>query len=432
MSNKYRYLVYALIISLIIGIKALIVIYKINQQKADARVINVAGRQRMLSQNITKHASFIQKHSKTYNNRYSSSQLAALVKQFEKAHYYLDSINREDFQINSIDSILKSAQSDVLNIKKFSEKLITSENETKGEYYLNKISEAEVSFLPKMEKIVDHFEKNAASKVFNTKSILLWLTIAAILVIIIEFVVFMRPFFDRIVVNNKLLKEQNIKLADFAQITSHNLRAPVSNLMLLKDMWAGLKTAEEKEHIFDKIETSINHLSETLDVLVNVLIINSSDNTQLQEEVNIEKVLTNTLESLKYQIDETNARILVDLKSKKLVCNKVYLESVFLNLISNAIKYSAIERTPEILVKSTQTGSKIEITVSDNGIGLDLERHRQKLFGLGKKFHRNTDSKGFGLFMTKNQVEAMGGEVFVHKNETQGMTFGVKLNNGLR
>jgi len=99
-----------------------------------------------------------------------------------------------------------------------------------------------------------------------------------------------------------------------------------------------------------------------------------------------------------------------------------------LNLISNAIKYKSPERTPEIVIKSDYIDGETILTVQDNGLGIDLTRHAKNLFGLRKTFHRHAEAKGLGLFITKTQIEAMGGEIRAESAVDVGTTFTIIFN----
>jgi hypothetical protein len=103
--------------------------------------------------------------------------------------------------------------------------------------------------------------------------------------------------------------------------------------------------------------------------------------------------------------------------------NPAYLESILLNTISNAIKYSHPARQPMIWLKSGYEDQKLVLTIEDNWIGIDLEKHGDKIFGMYKTFHNNLDARGIGLFITKNQIEAMGGQITIASILDQGTTF---------
>jgi sensor histidine kinase regulating citrate/malate metabolism len=69
----------------------------------------------------------------------------------------------------------------------------------------------------------------------------------------------------------------------------------------------------------------------------------------------------------------------------------------------------------------------VRLNVEDNGIGIDLERQGRKIFGMYKTFHHHPDARGVGLFLTKNQVEAMGGRIEVKSKVDDGSIFSVFL-----
>jgi signal transduction histidine kinase len=95
------------------------------------------------------------------------------------------------------------------------------------------------------------------------------------------------------------------------------------------------------------------------------------------------------------------------------------------NFISNAIRYSHPERNPEITITFSKKSNSLSI--KDNGIGIDLKKNGSKLFGMYKTFTNNPESKGIGLFITKNQVEAMGGKIEVKSELNIGTTFIIYL-----
>jgi len=107
--------------------------------------------------------------------------------------------------------------------------------------------------------------------------------------------------------------------------------------------------------------------------------------------------------------------------------NKIYLESIFLNLISNSLKYRAEDRAPKIFVQSKINDGIVQLEFRDNGLGIDLKKNGHKLFGFSKVFHRNKDAKGVGLFLTKAQVDAMGGKIWASSEVGKGTSFFINL-----
>jgi len=223
------------------------------------------------------------------------------------------------------------------------------------------------------------------------------------------------------------LTNRNKQLASFAHITSHNLRSPVSNLNSLLSIYNSLETDGERREIFDKFEKVIHHLSSTLNELIEALKIKESTDTD-RETILFEDVLRKTTEIMTGQIMETSAVIKSDFKkAADIHYNKGYLESIIQNLVGNAIKYRSPDRKPEIEIKTFNKNGEIYLSVSDNGLGINLERHGGKIFGLHKTFHRHSEAKGVGLFITKTQVEAMGGKISVESEVGKGSTFTINF-----
>jgi signal transduction histidine kinase len=105
------------------------------------------------------------------------------------------------------------------------------------------------------------------------------------------------------------------------------------------------------------------------------------------------------------------------------------MRSILQNLISNSLKYSSPERRPVIKISSQPKKDSIILSISDNGLGLDLAKHSENLFKIRKVFHNHPAAKGFGLFITKSQVTALGGKIWVESQPDVGSTFHVELIN---
>ena len=224
------------------------------------------------------------------------------------------------------------------------------------------------------------------------------------------------------------LSYQNRQLADFTHITSHNLRAPVANLNSLMEIYKLTEDEEERLDVFEKFDTVIDRLTLTLNTLIEALKTKISDTKEELESIDLNETLDSTIQTLSGSILTSGAIIKADFTEVSIInYNRIYMDSIFLNLIGNAIKYKAKDRAPEIIVKSKVKNGRNIITFKDNGLGINLERHGHKLFGLNKVFHRHPDAKGVGLFLTKTQVEAMGGTITATSEVNVGTTFTIIL-----
>lgn len=221
---------------------------------------------------------------------------------------------------------------------------------------------------------------------------------------------------------NFKLGNQTKQLQEFAYIASHNLRSPAGNIKALLDFYHSNPNDENLKILLEKLDVVSHALMDTINDLAEVVKIKNEISKELVE-VSLVKVMEKVQESLSQTISRLNAKIKVDFKGiDKIYTAKTYIDSIMLNLMSNALKYSHPDRTPEILV-TAKVNKKLEISFADNGLGIDLEKYGQKLFGLRKTFHRNKDSRGVGLFITKAQIEALGGDIYVESEVDKGTTF---------
>jgi PAS domain S-box-containing protein len=226
------------------------------------------------------------------------------------------------------------------------------------------------------------------------------------------------------------LTQNNKDLKQFSYITSHNLRAPLSNLTGLLNLIEDIPVENpELREILDGFSKSTHLLNETINDLVKVIII--KDNPSIEkEEVPIQDIFENVFSQLNFLISMHKPIIKLDLRESKIAnINKAYLESILLNLMTNAIKYRATGRQLRISVSSKISGRNTILTFKDNGIGIDLERNADRIFGLYQRFHNYPDSKGLGLYLVKSQVETMGGNITVQSEVNKGTTFTLTFKN---
>jgi len=226
------------------------------------------------------------------------------------------------------------------------------------------------------------------------------------------------------------LTQNNKDLKQFSYITSHNLRAPLSNLIGLLNLIEDIPIEnEELEEILAGFTKSTHLLNETINDLVKVIII--KDNPSMQkEEVSLKEVFENVFSQLSFQIELHKP--IIKLKFDKvplLNTNKAYIESILLNLLTNSIKYKSENRKLKISITAEQIDHQAILTFKDNGIGIDLERNKDKVFGLYQRFHNYPDSKGLGLYLVKSQVETMGGTISIDSEVNKGTTFTITFKN---
>lgn len=220
---------------------------------------------------------------------------------------------------------------------------------------------------------------------------------------------------------------QNQKLVDFTYIVSHNIRSNSCNISMLLELIDDTKDLTEKDKLFKLLKESNDKLIETLHYLNETINIKSHPEN-LKTPIIIKNEVEKVLHSFNAIIKNENIEVKIDIDQKiKLNTIPSYFESIMFNLISNAIKYKSETEKPKIEISVIKQSSICVIIVKDNGLGIDLEKNKDKIFGMYKTFHNNEDANGIGLFMTKNHIETLGGKIEVTSKINEGSQFKVSL-----
>jgi signal transduction histidine kinase len=216
---------------------------------------------------------------------------------------------------------------------------------------------------------------------------------------------------------------QNTRLQNFTYIVSHNIRSHTANLSGLISFIQKTTSDKEKDYFFSLLKSTTEKLDETITNLNEVISINKNT-SKLREKLNLKKEVEKTLDIVSVSIHSKNIKIKNYLIGNEFVpAIPAYLDSILLNLISNAIKYRDPQRNLFIQIDAEQTDGYLKLMIQDNGLGIDMNRNASKLFGMYKTFHENEDARGLRLFLTKNQVEAMNGRIEVLSEVGKGSTF---------
>jgi len=226
--------------------------------------------------------------------------------------------------------------------------------------------------------------------------------------------------------NTELIKHNN-ELRQFSYTVSHNLRGPVASLL-------GLNRLIDVQQLDDNNRTVIRHFRDAiaqLDTIIHDLgkIIDiRHDIFKIRQKINLEKEIKEIKKVLKKEIDTHHIKIHYDFSN----CPDIYsvkpmVHSILYNLISNSIKYRSLDRHAEITLTAYEDNQHFIVSVKDNGLGIDLNRNKENLFKLYKRFHYHTEGKGLGLYLVKLQCEALGGNVQVDSELNKFTTFVVHL-----
>ncbi|PZD77782.1 PAS domain S-box protein [Mesonia sp. K7] len=217
--------------------------------------------------------------------------------------------------------------------------------------------------------------------------------------------------------------EQNKRLINFSYIVSHNLRSHASNIKSISHILSEIPHSSEQGEMFEMLLSVTQALDDTLYDLNDVVNLQKIAFIS-KEELLIKKYINRVLNTLEPEIIDKKTEITVNIpKDQRINFNPSYFESILLNFISNAVKYKHPDRLSKIQINYLEKQGKKVIEIKDNGIGIDLNKNRDKLFGMYKTFTKNPDSRGLGLFISKSQMEALGGKIEVESKLGEGSTF---------
>lgn len=223
------------------------------------------------------------------------------------------------------------------------------------------------------------------------------------------------------------LTQRNRDLEQFSYIVSHNIRAPLSSILGLADILDRSIDEKDRQFALAGITKSAKNLDSVIKDL-NDILKTRREISEIKVDVSFTELVKNIQESLRYLINESEAIINYNFDEADSISTiKSYMQNVFYNLISNSIKYAREGIPPRIDIWTEKKNDKIILNFSDNGIGIDLERHGHQLFGLYKRFNLSVEGKGIGLYMVKTQVEALNGSIKVISTLNKGTHFAITL-----
>ncbi len=235
--------------------------------------------------------------------------------------------------------------------------------------------------------------------------------------------------------NEKALRDQtnellraNQELEQFAYITSHNLRSPIANLKGLLELLDGDGMEDGlSQPVFEKMQSAVYELDGTVSDLADI-VSRKNQLEQPKEKVDFQDILKRVKLSLANVIEESGAKIEGDFTAApKIYHVRVTLQNILHELLENALKFQAPDRTPHIVVKTEKIEGYIGLSVTDNGIGFNTEKDGRKVFNFYKKLDPNTPGKGKGLYVVNKLVKSLNSKIVVDSKINKGTTFFIYL-----
>lgn len=222
---------------------------------------------------------------------------------------------------------------------------------------------------------------------------------------------------------NKELGARNRELKQFAHIASHNLRSPVSNVVGLLDIFDDKQDiGDHNRKVLAALRDASKSLNNTLEDMHHVLKLRAQAE-DCKSRISLRESMSKACEMLKCDIATSGIHVSSSFDPDEIDYVAPHIDNFLYNLLSNAIKYRNVQGKSEVKFTSKQVKEGILLTVRDNGIGIDLDRHGNDLFGMYKTFHNHPDSRGIGLYLVRNQLESLGGSIKVDSTPGKGTTF---------
>ena len=225
------------------------------------------------------------------------------------------------------------------------------------------------------------------------------------------------------------LSERNFELDQLMYKTSHDLRSPLTSIMGLLNL-ANLDTDPTNTRLYlDKIKDRINKLDDFINSMLNYARVNRVELEMIP--IDLEEIAKNSIKELEYLENFNKVKIVLSVKTNNLVfkTDKLRINIIFSNIISNAYKYYNPARDSFLKIKIEVGVSETTIEFRDNGIGIKPE-HINKIFNM---FYRATDrsqGSGLGMYIVKQAVEKLNGTISLKSEYGVGTRIKIILPNG--
>jgi signal transduction histidine kinase len=225
------------------------------------------------------------------------------------------------------------------------------------------------------------------------------------------------------------LKRSNDALESFATIASHDLQEPLRKIIFFGEKIKQIEGLETQgKHYIERMQAAVGRMQNFIKDLLELSKINS--NPKPFKSLDLNKIISEVLTDMETRIEETKANIIIE-TLPRVLADKFQIRQLFLNLISNAIKFHREGVPPKIEIKSKSVHDGFwEISFKDNGVGFEIN-NAEKILKPFERLHGRSkyEGTGIGLAICDKIIERHGGHINIQSSPGQGSTFCVSLPN---
>ncbi|MNQ90651.1 Swarming motility regulation sensor protein RssA [compost metagenome] len=223
---------------------------------------------------------------------------------------------------------------------------------------------------------------------------------------------------------NKVLLKTNEELDLFTHSVSHDLRSPITSLKGIISLAQEETSANERKQYFD-LMTQI--LSRQDDFILKIIQLSKNKRIDIHiQEVHLPSFFETIAQDLQHGLD-INVDIRYDVQPLTTKIDAFRLDIIFRNLISNALKYADPSKSSQfIYISAYLSNGFLQINFEDNGLGI-ADEHLTKIFDMFYVTTHQNKGSGIGLYLVKEMVNKLGGEINVASKVSTGSVFSIKL-----